>query len=177
MFFFNFIVLKLFLWTGRMQFRQSLQKYLAIRPGYFHSLSEKDTNFLFVRNIKFFSTCFSAHVECNFDNTWKTVGNRPKKFVQLPKVIEEVQLFWKVFPKIVLMDRWKECTLANQWEISNRRSKNLRSLPKNEEGTIVWSEDFLPRNVPTVTLNALLLTRRNQFPGRPNLLRSTSDKD
>ena len=60
----------------------------------------------------FSPTCSSAHVECNFENSWKGFGNRPKKFVQLPKVIE-VQLFRNFFPKIVLMDKSNACTLIN----------------------------------------------------------------
>ena len=43
--FFLIFFLKLFLWTGGMQFRQSLQNYLARRRGNVHSLSENDTKF------------------------------------------------------------------------------------------------------------------------------------
>ena len=56
-----------------------------------------------MRNSNFFKktfyspTCSSVHVECNFGNSWKSFGNRLKKFVQLPKKIEEVQIFGEVF--------------------------------------------------------------------------------
>ena len=67
----------------------------------------------FFKTINFSPTCSSAHVECNFDNPWNSYGNRPKKIVQLPNMLEEVQNFWKFFPKIVLMDRWNEWTWTN----------------------------------------------------------------
>ena len=51
----------------------------------------------FFKTIKFSPTCSSAHLKCNFDKGWKSFGSRPKKFVQLPKMIEEVQFFWKFF--------------------------------------------------------------------------------
>ena len=123
--FFYFTVIKLFLWTNGMRFRQSLQKYVARRSVSFHSFSENDTKFLFVRNIKYFSTCSSAHVECNFDNPRKNFGDRPEKFAQLPKVIEEVQFFGKFSPKIVLMDRWTECTLANPIKNLQQKAEKL----------------------------------------------------
>ena len=93
----------------------------------------------------FSPTCSSAHLECNFDNSWNSFGSRPKKFVQLPKLIEERQFSRKFFPKIVLMDRWKgKHFWQTRWNCSNRRPKNLGSLSKIEEGNITWWEVFSP---------------------------------
>ena len=47
--------------------------------------------------LNFSAICSSAHVKCNLDNPWNNFGKRPDKLVQLPKMIEEVQFFWKFF--------------------------------------------------------------------------------
>ena len=77
------------------------------------------------KTLKFSPTCSSAHAECNFDNTWKRFGKRPKKFVHLPIMIEEVQFFGKFSPKIVLMGRWTECTLANPIKKLQQKAEKL----------------------------------------------------
>ena len=79
----------------------------------------------FFKTIKFSPTCSSAHVKCNFDNSWKSFGSRPKKFVQLPNMIEEVHYFWKFFSKIVPLDRWNENTLTNPMKILKQNAEKL----------------------------------------------------
>ena len=103
-------------------------------------------NSKFFKTLNFSPTCSSAHVECNFDNSWKNFGSRPKNFVQLPKTIEEAQFFGKFSPKLVPMDRWNESTLGNPMKIFKQKAENLRSLSKNEEGNKTWWEVFFPQN-------------------------------
>ena len=79
-------------------------------------------NFNFSKTIKFSPTCSSAHVECNFDNSWKSFSSRPKKFVQLPRRIEKVQYLWKFFCTIVPMDSWNESILANPMKILKQKA-------------------------------------------------------
>ena len=85
----------------------------------------------FFKTLIFSPTCSSAHVECNFDNSWNSFVNRPKKFVQRPKMIEERQFLKKFFPKIVLMDRWKESTLANPMKLFKQKAEKLRLIVQN----------------------------------------------
>ena len=162
----------MFLWTSGMQVWQSLQKYLAWRPGNVHLLSERDTKFYFPENKKFSPTCSSAHVECNFDNSWKSFGSRPEKFVQLPKMIEEVKYLWKFFfRQLFLWTVGMKALWQTRWKFLNRRPKNLRSLSKNEEGNKTWWEVFFHRSVPMVTLKAILLTLLEQVPWKAKIFR------
>ena len=47
----------------------------------------------------------------------KQLRQQAEKFVQLPKRIEERHFLRKLFPKIDLMDRWKESTFGKPDEI------------------------------------------------------------
>ena len=90
-----------------------------------------------IRNSNFFKTKSfsptrsSAHVECIFDNSWKSFGNRPKKLVQLPKMIEKEQFFRKFFPKSVLIDRWNECILTNPVKNLPQKAEKLTLTVRN----------------------------------------------
>ena len=133
----------MFLWTCGMQFRQSRQKRLGTRPGNFQSLSENDIKIQLLQNNKIFPpTCSSAHVECNFDNPWNSYGNRPKMIVQLPNMLEKVQNFWKFFPKMVLMDRWNECTLKNPVKNFPQKAKKITLTVRKWKWNKIWWEDY-----------------------------------
>ena len=93
----------------------------------------------------FYPTCSSAHVKCNFDKPWKSLGNRPKKIDQLLKMIEEVQCFWKVFPKIVIMDSWNESTLANPMEVPKQKAEKLTLIVQKWRRKYNLMRSFFPQ--------------------------------
>ena len=114
-------------------------------------------NLNFFLTINFSPTCSSAHVECNFDNSWNNFGNWPGNVCSTSKNDGRSSFFWKSFSQNVLLTGRMNALWQTRSTLFNRRPKSLRSLSEKEEGIIFWWEDFFPRIVPVVKFFAILL--------------------
>ena len=99
-FFWTFVV-KMFLWTGEVHFWQSRQKHLARRPGNFHSLSEKDTNFYFFQNSKFVPDMFFSTRRMYFRQPLKKFRRQAEKDCSTSKNARRGTKLLEVFPQNV----------------------------------------------------------------------------
>ena len=160
--FFKFIVLKMFLWTCGMQFRQSLQKYRARRSGNFVSLSIIDMKFSLVPNINFFSDMFLGTRRVQFQQYLKMLRQKAEKVCSFSKNDRRSRICLKGFSQNCFYGQMDWMHFDKPDENHQQKGEKLTLIVQKRRRKYNLISSFFLRSVLMVTLNAILLTRSEQ---------------
>ena len=110
---------------------------LGQKRKFFTQYQKMDSKSYFLREITFFSKCFSGHTECSFDNSAKTVSPKNWKFLlisQNSKIFGFSQKFFlETFNWSRKMPSWRPWSFPSSQNVLSKTMKRYKNLTSCRE--------------------------------------------